>query len=101
MFKLPSQVTARHPGRSLNLEQPRPQGGAKRGVRPETMGGKQPDASRLPAKGWCFHRGAKVSQHTNTQDKQFAIWTCSTCGNKTALLSDEIPFDSLLEPSQP
>ena len=36
--------------------------------------------SRLPGKGWCFHRGAKRDPHTDS-----AVWVCPSCQNVTAL----------------
>lgn len=52
-----------------------------------TMRRSSPDASRLPGKGWCFHRGAKLVGTDG--GPQEAIWTCPSCQNVTALTRAE------------
>lgn len=47
--------------------------------------------TKLPGRGWCFHRGAKlvgipVSQAASSKDaKAHAMWHCPSCQNVASL----------------
>jgi hypothetical protein len=78
------QPNMQAPQRSLNLGQARRLPGPTRGGSPVRRPSVRPS---LPPKGWCWHRGAKLAPYL-VDDKQLAVWYCSTCQNATGLVHD-------------
>lgn len=47
-------------------------------------------APKLPGRGWCFHRGAKlVDNRAETKPGEPAAWYCPSCQNYAYLVPDE------------